>query len=74
MESYTRNPSNDLVIRRKRNNFLNSSDHYDFHILIDIEIDIFVTISRNRRKITSVISSSYLTNQSLSLLRKMSAR
>ena len=47
MESYTRNPSNDLVIRRK----LNSFDHYDFHISIDIEINILVTIFRNRRKI-----------------------
>lgn len=74
MESYTRNPSNDLVIRRKRNSFLNNSDHYDFHISIDIEIDIFVAMSRNRRKNTSVISSTYLTNQSLSRLRKMSAR
>ena len=51
MESYTRNPMNDLVIRRKLNNFLNSSDHYDFHISIEIEINILVTISRNRRKI-----------------------
>lgn len=74
MESYTRNLSNDLMIRRKRNSFFNSSDHYGFHISIDIEIDICVTISRNHRKNTSVISSTYLTNQSLSRLRKMSAR